>query len=125
MVMLAAMQQKPERCEESIVSTSDLWACNILLLDTNTFSPTQDPAVEPTCVTEGIIPVRMNRGDFFVTGETSSKFHSTFPSVTFREFWDIKLRLYEKRKSTVKEFITEFQRDPVRHAKILSDRSLH
>jgi hypothetical protein len=43
------------------VRTSDLWACNLLLLDTNTFSLAQDPAMEPTRVTEGIFPVRMNR----------------------------------------------------------------
>jgi hypothetical protein len=74
-------------------------------------------------VTEGITPLRMNLGDFFVTGETWLKFHSVFPSVTFTDFWDNKLRLYEN--IVAKELFTQFQRDPVRHAKILSDRALH
>jgi hypothetical protein len=93
-------------------------------LNTNTFGPAQDPTVEPARVTEGIIPMRMNRGDFFVIGETWSKFHLTFPSVTFRKFLDIKLHLYEKRNAAVKKFFTESQRDPVRHADVLADRAL-
>jgi hypothetical protein len=53
--------------------------------------------LEPTRVTEGILPVNMQRDNFFVTGETWSKFHSAHPSIIFDEFWTIKLHTYEKR----------------------------
>jgi hypothetical protein len=47
-----------------------------------------------------------------------------FPSVTLSKFWENNLRLYEKRNAVAKAFFTKFKRDPVRHAKILSDHAL-
>jgi hypothetical protein len=67
----------------------------------------------------------MHRDGFFITGESWLKFNTTFPSVTFSKFWDIKLRLYEKRKAAAIRFFAKFQCDPERHAKILADRTLH
>ena len=35
------------------------------------------------------------------------------------------MHVYELRNADTKRFFAEFQRDPVKHAKILADRTLH
>ena len=35
------------------------------------------------------------------------------------------MRVFELRNADTKRFFAEFQRDPVKHAKILADRTLH
>ena len=52
------------------------------------------------------------------------KLHARYPSVSFEEFWAGRVRIYELRNTDTKRFFAEFQRDPVKHAKILADRAL-
>jgi hypothetical protein len=58
----------------------------------------------------------MNRDDFFMTGESWAKFHSSHPS--------IKLRSYEKCNAAVKAFFIEFESEQVRCGNILADHAL-
>jgi hypothetical protein len=80
--------------------------------------------MEHARVTEGILPVTLNCDEFYVTGETWAKFHSAHPSITFDEFWTIKIHSYEKCNAVTKAFFTEFERDPIRLVKILADHAL-
>jgi hypothetical protein len=80
--------------------------------------------LKPARVSKGILPLNMHRDGFFVTGETWSEFNATFPSITFSEFWSIKLCLYEIHNTTTKMFFVVFQRDPACHARILANCAL-
>ena len=84
----------------------------------------QDPALAPTQVTEGVLPRIMKRGNFYVSGVSWAKFHACYPSVSFKKFWTGRVRDYELQNADTKRFFAEFQRDPVKHAKILADRAL-
>ena len=86
--------------------------------------PAQDPALAPAQVTEGMLPRKLNRGDFYVAGASWAKFHIRYPSVSFEEFWADRMRVYDLRNADTKRFFAEFQRDPEKHAKILADRTL-
>ena len=86
--------------------------------------PAQDPALAPAQVTEGVLPRQLKRGNFYVTSASWVKFHILYPSISFEEFWADRVRVYELRNADTKRFFAEFQRDPVKHAKILADRML-
>ena len=66
----------------------------------------------------------MKRGNFYVFGASWVKLHARYPSVSFEEFWAGRVRIYELRNTDTERFFAEFQRDPVKHAKILADRAL-
>ena len=78
----------------------------------------------PAQVTEGVLPRKLNRGDFYVAGASWAKFHIRYPSVSFEEFWADRMRVYDLRNADTKRFFAEFQRDPEKHAKILAGRAL-
>jgi len=86
--------------------------------------PAQDPALAPAQVTEGVLPRKLNRRDFYVTSASWAKFHIRYPSVSFEEFWADRVRVYDLRNADTKRFFAEFQRDPEKHAKILADPAL-
>jgi len=85
----------------------------------------QDPALAPAQVTEGVLPCTLHRRSFYVSGTSWAKFHARYLSVSFDEFWADRVRIYELRNADTKHFFAEFQRDPAKHAKILTDRALH
>ena len=85
----------------------------------------QEPALAPARITEGITPWRLNRGNFYVSGLTWKKIHARHPWLSFEDFWSERKCVYENRNTDTKRFFAEFQRDPEKHAKILSDRQLH
>ena len=87
--------------------------------------PAQVPALAPAQVTEGMLPRKLNRGDFYVAGASWAKFHIRYPSVSFEEFWADRVRVYDLRNADAKRFFAEFQGDLEKHAKILADRALH
>ena len=78
----------------------------------------------PAQVTEGVLPRKLNRGDFYVAGASWAKFHIRYPSVSFEEFWADRMCVYDLRNADRKRFFAEFQRDPEKHAKILVDCTL-
>ena len=86
--------------------------------------PAQDPALAPAQVTECVLPHQLKRGNFYAAGASWAKFHARYPLVSFEEFWAGRVRVYELRNADTKRFFAEFQRDPVKHAKILADRAL-
>ena len=48
----------------------------------------QDPALEPARITEGILPLWMNQGTFYVAGGLWVKYLFEHPWVTFEEWWE-------------------------------------
>ena len=84
--------------------------------------PAQDPAVEPVRITEGIQPLLMHCDAFYISRAMWSRFHSPFPWVSFDEFWDAKMRLYDYHNDDSKSFWEEFGRDPEAQARILLER---
>ena len=85
----------------------------------------QDPALAPARIIEGIIPWRLNRENFYVSGLTWEKVWTRRPWLSFEGFWSNRKRIYECRNADTKRFFfAKFQRDPERHAKILSERQL-
>jgi len=84
----------------------------------------QDPALAPAQITEGTVPWRLNRGNFYVSGLTWEKIQTRHPWLSFEDFWSNRKRIYEYRNTDTKCFFAEFQRDPEKHAKILSERRL-
>ena len=86
---------------------------------------TQDPALAPAQITEGTIPWRLNRRNFYVSGLTWDKVRARHPWLSFEDFWSERKRIYEYRNTDTKRFFAEFQRNPEKHAKILSERRLH
>ena len=87
--------------------------------------PVQDPALAPAQVTEGVLPRKLNREDFYVAGASWVKFHIRYPSVSIEEFWADRVRVYDLRNADTKRFFAKFQCDPEKHAKILANRVLH
>ena len=85
----------------------------------------QDPALAPARITEGIVPWRLNRGNFYVSGLTWEKARARHPWLSFDYFWSDRERIYEYRNTDTKRFFAEFQCDPEKHAKILFERRLH
>ena len=86
--------------------------------------PAQDPALAPAQAAEDVVPHRLNRGNFYVAGASWMKFHIRYPTVSFEAFWANRARLYDLRNAATKRFFSDFQRDPVKHAKILANRRL-
>ena len=84
----------------------------------------QDPALAPARVTEGIVPWRLNRRNFYVSGLTWEKVHARRPWLSFEGFWSDKKCVYEYRNTDTKRFFAEFQRDPKKQAMILSEHRL-
>ena len=65
---------------------------------------TQDPVSEPVRIAEGILPLRMKRGNFVISGAMWRKFNANSPWLTFAEFWLIKERAYNRRNVQSKCF---------------------
>ena len=63
----------------------------------------------------------MNRGNFYVSGLTWEKFCARRPWLSFDEFWSDRERVYDYRNADTKRFFAEFQHDPEKHAKVLSE----
>ena len=84
--------------------------------------PAQDPAVEPVWITEGIQPLLMHCDAFYISRAMWSRFHSPFPWVSFDEFWDVEMCLYDYHNDDSKSFWEEFGRDPEAQARILLER---
>ena len=82
----------------------------------------QDPASEPARIAEGIMPLRMRRGNFVISGAMWRKFNANKPWLTFGEFWLMKEHAYNWRKAQSKCFFDEFTRDAKKHHEILRDR---
>ena len=78
----------------------------------------------PAQVTEGIIPRLLKRGDFYVSGAPWAKVHARRPWISFEDFWSDRKRVYERRNADTKCVFAEFQRDPEKHAKVLTDHVL-
>ena len=55
----------------------------------------QDPALEPARITEGILPLWMNRGTFYVAGGLWAKYAFEHPWGNFEEWWERRERNYE------------------------------
>ena len=84
----------------------------------------EDPALAPARITEGIIPWRLNHGNFYVFGLTWEKIHARHPWISFEDFWLDRKHIYEYRNTDTKRFFAKFQRDPEKHAKVLAERRL-
>jgi len=82
--------------------------CNYYFCKLTPSVPTQDPALAPAQVTEGVLPRKLNRGDFYVAGVSWAKFHIRYPSVSFEEFWADRERVYDLRNADTKHFFAEF-----------------
>ena len=82
----------------------------------------QDPASEPARIAEGILPLRLRRGNFIISGAMWRRFKANRPWLTFTEFWLIKERAYNRRNQQSKRFFDSFTRDAEKHRKILRDR---
>ena len=76
----------------------------------------------PATVTEGVVPLMMNQGDFFISGRTWTKFHAKHPRISFKKFWEHKLRQYSRRSEETRRFFVNFQRNSVEHASTLHTR---
>ena len=76
----------------------------------------QDPALAPAQVTEGVLPRKLRRGDFYVAGASWVKFHIRYPLVSFEEFWADRVRVYELRNTDTKHFFAEFQQKNTRRS---------
>ena len=81
----------------------------------------QDPASKPVRNAEGILPLRMKRGNFVISGAMWRKFNANRPWLTFAEFWSIKERAYNRRNEQSKRFFDNFTRDAEKHREILHD----
>ena len=85
----------------------------------------QDPVLAHARITEGINPLLMNRGDFYVSGVSWAKVHAHQPWLSFEYFWSNKEHIYDYRNAdTNRFFLRNFQRDLEKHVKILADRVL-
>ena len=84
----------------------------------------QDPALEPAWITEGILPLLMNRGTFYVAGGFCAKYEFAHPWGTFEEWWEHKECMYDLGNAKAKRFWAEFSREKEKQAKILADRAL-
>jgi len=85
----------------------------------------QDPVLEPARITKGIIiPLRMNRGDFFVSGASWVKFHALRPWASFEQFLASREVICDECNVNTIHFFEEFQSDLERHARILADCAL-
>ena len=82
----------------------------------------QDPASEPAWIAEGILPLRMRRGNVVISGAMWRRFNANRPRLTFAEFWLIKERAYNWRNEQSKRFFNNFTHDAEKHREILHDR---
>ena len=65
----------------------------------------QDPALEPAWITEGIIPLRMNRGDFFISGASWVKFRAHRPWASFEQFLALRESICDQRNANAIRFL--------------------
>ena len=85
---------------------------------------TQDPVSEPVRIAEGILPLRMRRGNFVISGTMWCKFNASRPWLTFTQFWLLKDRAYNCRNAQSKRFFDNFTRDANKHREVLHDRTI-
>ena len=78
----------------------------------------QDPASEPARIAEGILPLRLRRGNFVISGAMWRRFNANRPWLTFAEFWLIKERAIIGGMRNRSVFSDNFSRD-VKHCEIL------
>ena len=83
---------------------------------------TQDPVSEPVRIAEGILPLRMRRGNFVISGAMWRKFNASRPWLTFPELWLLKECVYNCRNAQSKRFFDNFTRDANKHREVLHDR---
>jgi len=81
----------------------------------------QDPASEPAWIAEGILPLRMRRGNFVISGAMWRRFNANRPWLTFAVFWLIKEHAYNRCNEESKRFFDNFTHD-AKHREILCDR---
>ena len=81
----------------------------------------QDPASEPARTAEGILPLRMKRGNFVISGAMWRKFNANRPWLTFAELCLLKERTYKCRNVQPKHFFYSFTHDAYKHHEILRD----
>ena len=84
----------------------------------------QDPASEPARIAEGILSLRMRRGNFVISGAMWRKFNVNRPWLIFAEFWLIKEHAYKHRNAQSKHFFDNFTRDADKHREVLRDCSI-
>ena len=84
----------------------------------------QDPASEPAWIAEGILSLRMRRGNFVISGAMWRKFNVNRPWLIFAEFWLIKEHAYKRRNAQSKHFFENFTRDVDKHREVLRDCSI-
>ena len=84
----------------------------------------QDPVSVPARIAEGILPLRMRRGNFVISGAMWCKFNVNRPWLTFAEFWLIKERAYNRCNGQSKCFFDNFTCDAEKHREILRDRTI-
>ena len=84
----------------------------------------QDPVLEPARITEGILPLWMNRGTFYVFSGLWAKYSFEHPWVTIEDWWERRERNYEMGNAKAKCFCAEFSRDKEKQGKTLADHSL-
>lgn len=62
----------------------------------------------PTQAPEGPLPVTLKRDNLVFTCDLWERFHSKYPHVSFEYFWNFRLRKYEERNASSKEFWASF-----------------
>ena len=65
----------------------------------------EDPALKPARIAEGILPLRMRRGNFVISGAMWHKFNASRPWLTFPELWLLKECVYNCRNAQSKLFL--------------------
>ena len=118
----ATMAESPERCEGCDTSFMNSGVLHTLQLTPSVFA--QDPALEPARITEGILPLWMNRGTFYVAGGLWAKYAFEHPWGNFEEWWERRERNYKVGNVMAKRFWAEFSHDKAKQAKILVDCAL-
>ena len=78
----------------------------------------------PARIIEGIVPRRLNSGNFYVSGLTWEKFCVRRPWLSFDEFWSDREHVYDYRNTDTKRLFAEFQRNSEEHARVMSERRL-
>ena len=85
----------------------------------------QDPVSVPARIAEGILPLRMRRVNFVISGAMWCKFNANRPWLTFAEFWLMKEHAYNRRNAQSRCFFDNFTRDADKHREILRDHTIH
>ena len=80
--------------------------------------------LEPARITEGILPLWMNRSSFYVAGGSWAKYSYEHPWGPIGEWWERREQRYDAGNAKAKRFWSEFTYDKEKQAKTLADRSL-